>query len=116
MLCCADIDNVSMSEHPSYGGRLSRATTAAAGQPDTSEPVAVCRTTWRYADRSCCCAAQPAVVAVIPPGGERQAETDLLLCGHHYRASKAALSAADATILDMKGCQLEGDYWPVESR
>jgi hypothetical protein len=104
-----------MSEHPSYHGRLSRAATAAADQAVTSEPTAVW-TTQRYADHACCCAAQPAVVAVMPPGGERQAETDLLLCGHHYRASKAALCAASATILDMKGCQLEGDYWPVDSR
>ncbi len=116
MLCCADTDYVSMSEHPSYHGRLSRAAKAAADQPVTSEPTAVWTMTRRYADHACCCAAQPVVVAVMPPGGERQAETDLLLCGHHYRASKAALCAVGATILDMKGGQLEGDYWPVDSR
>lgn len=82
----------------------------------TSEPAAVGTTTWRYADRACCCAAQPAVVAVLPPGGGRQAETDLLLCGHHYRASKAALGTAGATILDMRGCELAGDNWPGDAR
>lgn len=45
----------------------------------------------------------------MPPGSGRQAATDLLLCGHHYRASKAALAAAGATIQDMRGCQLAGD-------
>jgi hypothetical protein len=51
----------------------------------------------------------------MPADGEGRAEVDLLLCGHHYRASKAALAAAGATVLDMKGCQLEGD-WPADSR
>jgi hypothetical protein len=56
------------------------------------------------------------VIAVVPPRGGRQAETDLLLCGHHYRLSKAALAAADATILDMTGHLLECGDWPGESR
>jgi hypothetical protein len=105
-----------MSEHPSYRGRLDRARTAAAERPVTSEPAAVFITTRRYSDRACCCAAPPAVVAVMPPGGDRHAATDLLLCGHHYRASKAGLAAAGATILDLKGCPLAGDYWADDSR
>jgi len=105
-----------MREHPSYGGRLSRATTAATERPVTPEPAAVYTASPRYADRACCCLAQPAVMAVMPPGGGRQAETDLLLCGHHYRVSKAALTAAGATILDMRGHRLEGDNWPGDSR
>ena len=104
-----------MREHPSYGGRLSRATTAATERPVTSEPAAVYTASARYADRACCCLAQPAVMAVMPPGGERLAETDLLLCWHHYRISKAALAAAGATILDMSGHRLEGDDWPGDS-
>jgi hypothetical protein len=52
----------------------------------------------------------------MAPGCGRQAETDLLLCGHHYRASKAVLAALGATILDMKGCELAGDDWPGDSR
>jgi hypothetical protein len=55
-------------------------------------------------------------MAVMPPGGGRHAATDLLLCGHHYRASKAGLAAAGATILDMKGCPLAGDDWGSDSR
>jgi hypothetical protein len=51
------------------------------------------------AERACCCPARPAVVAVLPPRPGRDHETDLLLCGHHYRASRDALKAAGATIV-----------------
>ena len=104
-----------MSEHPSYHGRLSHAATAATERPVMSESAAVSATSRRYADRACCCLAQPVVIAVVPPRGGRQAETDLLLCGHHYRVSKAALAAADATILDMTGHLLECGDWPGDS-
>jgi len=52
----------------------------------------------------------------MPPRGPRQAATDLLLCGHHYRASKAALAASGATILDLEGCELAGEDWPADRR
>lgn len=55
------------------------------------------------AERACCCSARPAVVAVLPPGPVRHHATDLLLCGHHYRAARHALDAAGATILDELG-------------
>jgi hypothetical protein len=55
-------------------------------------------------------------MAVLPAGGERQVATDLLLCGHHYRGSKAALAAVSASILDMDGRPLGGDDWPGDSR
>ncbi len=58
------------------------------------------------AERACCCPARPAVVAVLPPGPGRDHATDLLLCGHHYRASRAALGAAGATVM-------AGDGQPV---
>ncbi len=51
------------------------------------------------AERACCCPAKPAVVAVLPPAPGRDHETDLLLCGHHYRASRGALEAAGATVM-----------------
>ena len=105
-----------MSDHPSYHGRLSRATTAATERPVTSERPAVDSTIPRYADRACCCLAQPAVMAVMPPVGGRRPETELLLCWHHYRVSKTALAAAGATILDMRGQRLEGDYWHGDPR
>lgn len=110
-----DATYMSMSQHPSFRGQLSRAATAAAERPATFEPPPVYLPTRRYAGRACCCTAQPAVIALMPPAGDRQSATDLLLCGHHYRASKAALAAAGATILDMKGMRLADGEWPGDS-
>lgn len=55
------------------------------------------------ADRACCCPARPVVTAVIPPGRGRSRSVDLLLCGHHYRASSAALRAIGADVYDQAG-------------
>lgn len=114
-LARTDSGYVSMSEHPSYLGRLNRAMTAPAEGPDASEPDPDGMPTRRYSGRACCCPAQPVVVVVLPPRGDRPAETDLVLCGHHYRVSKAALAAAGATILDMTGHRLEDSDWPGDS-
>jgi hypothetical protein len=57
----------------------------------------------RRADHACCCIARPAVVVLMPPTAGRPHETDLLLCGHHYRISKQALAAVGATVLDLNG-------------
>jgi len=51
-------------------------------------------------DRACCCPARPVVRVLIPPAPARPHSADLLLCGHHYRASGAALAAAGAVIMD----------------
>jgi hypothetical protein len=40
------------------------------------------------------------VRVLIPPAPARRHSVDLLLCGHHYRASCAALAAAGAVIMD----------------
>jgi hypothetical protein len=45
---------------------------------------------------ACCCPARAMVQAVMPPTAARPHETELLLCGHHYRASRTALAAAGA--------------------
>jgi len=66
----------------------------------------------RRAHHSCCCSARPAVVAVMPPGPGREHRTELLLCGHHYRASRVALAAAAAVVVDMSGVPLAGYEWP----
>jgi hypothetical protein len=34
----------------------------------------------------------------MPPTAARTHETELLLCGHHYRVSRAALAAAHAAV------------------
>jgi hypothetical protein len=51
------------------------------------------------------------VVAIMPPTAERPHDTDLLLCGHHYRASRRALLAFGATIFDLNGMPVTSDLW-----
>jgi hypothetical protein len=70
--------------------------------PAPAAPADSCFIFWT-ADRACCCLAKPAVVAVLPPSPGRDHATDLLLCGHHYRAARHKLAAAGATILDETG-------------
>lgn len=55
------------------------------------------------AERACCCTARPAVAVVLRPAENRPHPTDLLLCGHHYRASADALAAAGAIVYDENG-------------
>lgn len=54
-------------------------------------------------DRACCCPARPVVTAVIPPGRGHRCPVSLLLCGHHYRVSSAALHAIGADVYDQAG-------------
>ena len=42
-------------------------------------------------ERACCCPAKPMVTVVMQPNARRPYPVDLLLCGHHYRVSQAAL-------------------------
>ena len=55
------------------------------------------------AARACCCPARPVVTVVMPPTASRPHPADLLLCGHHFRISQAALRAAGATVYDETG-------------
>jgi len=48
----------------------------------------------------------------MPPTRGRKHPVDLLLCGHHYRASRKALAAAGATVLDLNGVPVTDDAWP----
>jgi hypothetical protein len=61
----------------------------------------------RLADHSCCCPARPVVRVLMPVTSERPHPFDLLLCGHHYLASRAALAAASAVAIDETGAVLE---------
>ena len=45
---------------------------------------------------ACCCPARAMVQVAMPPTQARPHDTDLLLYGHHYRASRTALAAAGA--------------------
>jgi hypothetical protein len=47
------------------------------------------------------------VKVVIPPAPGRPHSADLLLCGHHYRESQAALAAIGAVVLDRTGAVME---------
>ncbi len=60
-------------------------------------------------ERACCCPARPMVTVMMPPAASRPYPTDLLLCGHHYRVSQAALRAAGATAYDQVGAAITGD-------
>ena len=61
------------------------------------------------ADRACCCPARPVVTVVMPPVPGRPHPVDLLLCGHHYHASRAALHAAGAAVYDEAGFLITAD-------
>jgi len=85
--------------------------------------AAVTQAAWsgppRLADRSCCCPARPVVTVLIPPAVERPHPVDLLLCGHHYLTSRAALAAADAVAIELhllflpfQGDALSGEQIP----
>jgi hypothetical protein len=102
---------MSMMQHPSFQSSPVGIAAARQDLPVTAEPAAVHMPPRRYADRACCCAAKPAVIAIIPEGNGHRAPTDLLLCGHHYRASRAALAARGATLLDANGYPL-ATAWP----
>ena len=52
---------------------------------------------------ACCCPARPVVRVIMPPAGTRPHRTELLLCGHHYRASRQALATANATVTELPG-------------
>jgi len=57
--------------------------------------------------RACCCPARPVVRVLIPPGSARPHSAGLLLCGHHYVASRTALAAVRAVVIDETGTVLE---------
>ena len=84
--------------------------------PSESEPQppAIRGIDWhsaRLAGRACCCSAKPAIIAIMPPAAGRPHSTDLLLCAHHYRASRPALRDAGATMVDLAGRRVTGDMW-----
>ena len=55
------------------------------------------------AARACCCQARPVVTVVMPATASRPYPVDLLLCGHHFRVSRAVLQAAGAAVYDETG-------------
>jgi len=67
----------------------------------------------RRAERSCCCPAKPRVIAIIPPAAGRAGSADLLLCWHHYRASRQRLAAIGAVLVDIDGTPVADEEWPT---
>jgi hypothetical protein len=57
-------------------------------------------------ERACCCPARPMVTVMMPATASRPYPIDLLLCGHHYRVSQAALRAAGAAAYDQAGAPI----------
>ncbi|HZP51343.1 DUF7455 domain-containing protein [Actinocrinis sp.] len=77
-------------------GAIAAAAAAAIGQGDVwrvFEPLPT-------SNPACCCCAQPVVRVVMPVTDSEREPTDLLLCGHHFRVSRAALAAAGAVVFD----------------
>jgi hypothetical protein len=63
------------------------------------------------ADRACCCSARAMVQVVMPPTPARPHRTELLLCGHHYRASRRVLATAAAAVRELPGIPGRAAVW-----
>jgi hypothetical protein len=100
-------------EHPSYAGRLGAPPAQLAQVAPIIDSIPdVGLTALARADRSCCCTAKPAVIAFMPSASSRRGEPGLLLCMHHYRASRQRLMACGARIVDGTGALLtDRDLW-----
>jgi hypothetical protein len=68
------------------------------------------------AGRACCCPARPVVRVLIPPAFGRPHTVDLLLCGHHYVASRFALAKVGAAVIDETGAVVESASASIEAR
>jgi hypothetical protein len=62
-------------------------------------------------EHACCCPAKAAVRVTMSPAPSRPHETDLLLCGHHYRVSRHALASAGATVRELPGTSGDVGAW-----
>ena len=62
-------------------------------------------------DQACCCVARAVVRVVMASSPDRPHETELLLCGHHYRVSRRALSAAHAQVYELPGACADPTAW-----
>ena len=63
------------------------------------------------ASPACCCPARPTVRVTMSATQARPHETELLLCGHHYRASRAALAVARAVVRALPGTSDDIAAW-----
>lgn len=91
--------------HPSAQGDTTAAQTAPGGAASAISVTA------GPAGRACCCPANAVVRVIMPPTAARPRETELLLCGHHYRVSRPALAAAQATVRQLPGTPADTAAW-----
>ena len=84
--------------HPSAAGN-----TAAARKGPGGTTARLIEDSAGSVGHACCCPARPAVRIIMPPTSSRPHSTELLLCGHHYRISRAALTAANAVVSELPG-------------
>lgn len=89
--------------HQSPAGQADDA--AALFAADRHEPVPAA------ADRACCCAAKAVVRVVMSSAPGRPHETELLLCGHHYRVSRQVLTAAHARVDELPASHGDTTAW-----
>ncbi len=78
------------------------------GPGDTAGPAAEAA---GQAGRACCCPAMPVVRVTVPATLARPHQTDLLLCGHHYRVSRHALAATSVTVHRLPGTPRDIASW-----
>jgi hypothetical protein len=84
---------------------------APAGLPDAATEGGPVRQDSSAGDQACCCVARAVVRVIMPPAEGRPHETELLLCGHHYRVSCAALSAAHARVEELRYSSAAPETW-----
>lgn len=68
------------------------------------------------AGQACCCVATAVVRVVMPIAPGRPHETELLLCGHHYRAARSALAAAHARVEELPVSPADAAAWFHDDR
>jgi hypothetical protein len=90
--------------HPSSAGRVQ-------GAAGPSDATAQRGPAVSPSGEACCCVARAVVRVVMPPTAARPHETELLLCGHHYRVSRAALAVAHATVSELPGSADDPSAW-----
>ena len=81
---------------------------APAGPLDTGAPAGPMTSP---GDQACCCVARAVVRVIMPAAAGRPHETELLLCGHHYRAARAALSAGHAQVEELRSSSAASGTW-----
>lgn len=72
---------------------------AIGAQVGGDEPIEVGRGRW-LREQACCCASRPTFRVVMPASVDRTRPVDLLLCGHHYHASRERLATLGASVYD----------------